>query len=557
MRFKTLAHNIRIFNPAAAFLMTFCPTCYLFLIASRLSRVFGEDLFVYPVVAAVFILFIGLGSARRSAPAPEPEHRTPKKLIWLQMGLTFAGFFSILGIDIILFDSLAVINLEAGVFGLALAAAIGFLSGRAWREFYPPRLSSTDGARDRASVKIFSSLACAIASLLYTSVFFPAMGFFKTSLMISFINFLFVLFLFLSRHEAQPVDRLWRWGIAALVGFFLAVSLWSDKIENTVLQRAYLGHRPATLIAKDQTPSQQILLYITRKDGWPVLETEKEILARPSKYFILGLTNGALQFFLPLESRGDPGHAFLFDPHMTLRPYIKDLLILGGGDGLAARQAVQYKSAKEITVVEPDQAWVTITRENPYLRELTRRAFDDPRVKLHFMNPFEWVLRDNKHYDLIIVDAPPGGTRNLIKTKTLSLQFLRDLKRLLSKHGVIVITSNTLSSPLKMSVQARTALDAGLFPLAGSYRGKEESLGETEQLVLFHSEKSRASFLEDYKEKYRPRLEYGWKDLAKFGIISYSLPNTADHSLSGYDTLISKFPIKTRLKMITEDYASP
>ncbi len=551
----TRLKNIQPFSPAIAFLVAFCPLCYMLLIASRLSKIFGEDLFVFPTVTALFILFLGLGSTFRHARSPGPE--AGEKVIWLELGLTFLGFFCVLGIDAFLFDSLSVINLEAGVIGLGLTAGIGFLSGQTFALFYHSSSPLFEKNQNRILEKVSVLLAAGSASLLYATVFSPALGDIKTAILISFINFLLTVRLFLTQEE-RPRGRLWISAGAVLSGFFIAVSLYSDRIENRILQRAYLGRQPAQLITKNQSSSQRILLYLARKDGWPIVETQKEILSKPSQYFILGMTNGFMQFSLPFESQMDPEHVFLFDPYITLLPYIKNILILGGGDGLAVRQAVQYKSVKNITVVESGPAWVTTVKNNPYLQKLTRHAFEDPRVKTHFMDPLKWVLRDSRRYDLIIVNAPPGGTRNLIKIKTLSVQFLRDLKRLVSKHGMIILTSSrTVSSPSKISVQARTAWEAGLTALVGTYGGKKGAWGKTEQLVLFHSEKTLASFLDSYKKDYLPRLKYGRKDLAKFGIITYSLPSPADQYLSVYDPFISKLPFKTKLKLIMEDYASP
>ena len=45
------------------FLMAFCSLCYEFLIASKLSRLLSEGIFIYPTCLGVFILGMGLGSA--------------------------------------------------------------------------------------------------------------------------------------------------------------------------------------------------------------------------------------------------------------------------------------------------------------------------------------------------------------------------------------------------------------------------------------------------------------------------------------------------------------
>ena len=557
MRLKTFFPNNQILKPAAAFLMAFCSLSYLLLIAARLSSLFGEGIFIYPAVMAVFILSAGWGGVCREGRDPETSAQSLRRLLWFELGLTFAGFLSIIGIDALLFDSLAVINLEAGGYGLAVAGGIGFLTGLAFQELYRFCSSSPGTDPTLGPIKLFAYLACACASVLCTMVFFPAMGFLKTSAFVAFLNLLLVILLLSFQHKnVRPVKRSRVWAFSALVGFFFAFFIYADKTENAILKRAYLGYRPAMLIAKKLAHSQEILVYMTRKDGWPILETEREILTKPNPYFIFGLQNGSLRFFLPFASQTDPEHTFLLDPYITLLPGINNLLILGGGDGLSARQATQYESIKSITIVEPDRVWVELARKNPYLLALTHHAFEDPRIKLHFMDAFQWVLRAGQHYDLIIVKAP-SGTRNLKKTRTFSVQFFRDLKRILTEHGVIVITSDTISSQSKLAVQARTAREAGLFPLTGSYPGQEGTWGKLEQLILFHSENTRLSFLDDYQQKYPRHLKYGRKNLAQFGMMSYSLPNAGEHYLSFYDPLLSSLPGKKQLKLITEDYAAP
>ena len=554
MRLKTLIHKVEFLIPAAAFLMAFCPVSYLLLTASRLSRLLGEGLFIYPAGIAVFTLSAGWGGAHRFRRKPAPSLR---RLLWLELGLTAAGFFSVIGIDALLFESLSVINLEAVLSGLAITAGTGFLSGMALTEFYCFCSAPRREGPDLRLIKFSAYLACGCASLLCTTLFFPAMGLFKTSVLVSFINLLLVISLLLiQKQDGRPVKRLWIWGLSVLTGFFIAFAVYADKTENAILQKAYLGHRPAMLLAKEQEPSQQILLYMTRKDGWPILETQREILAKPYKYFLFGLKNGSRQFFLPFESKADPQHAFLLDPYATLLPGIGNILILNGGDGLSARQAVQYACVKNITIVGSSRPWMNLAAGNVYLRRLTQNAFEDPRVKVYIMDPFQWVLRDRMHYDLIVVNTP-NEPASLAKARMFSVQFFQDLKHLLSEHGTIVITSGSLSSPLRLSIQARTARQAGLAPLIGSYPGMEDTWGELEQLILFSSEKARAAFMDDYKKKYHRQITYGRKELAKFGMLKYSMTAPGAEPLSFYDPLLSRLPVKTQLQLFKENYVEP
>ncbi len=553
---QNTSHN-QILGNLTAFLMAFCSICYEILVASRLSRLLGEGIFVYPTVIAIFILFMGLGSARWYRKKPLDISRTLRKLRNIELGLTIAGIFSISGINHWLFNSLYIINLEGVVFGLVIAAVIGFLSGQELPLLFHFCSSLNMEQKHIRKIIFFDYLASFFASLMCTLVFFAHLGFFKTSILISFINLMLVVLIFIIQQKNDiRFNQNWVWGLSVFTGIFLALCLHIDKIENAMLRKMYLGIRPAALIAKEHTPYQEVLLFISKKNGHAVFDTQEEILAKPYKYYIFGLLNGSLQFFLPFDSKVDPNHFFLFDPYLTLHPKVENVLILGGGDGLPARQAVKYPSIKKITMVDLDKEWVELAKSNPFLHALTKDVWDDPRFKVHYMDAFKWVLRDRNRYDLIIVNFPSEPT-SLAKIRTLSVQFFRDLKKILSDNGVAVVTSNTHSSKLRLSIQAKTARMAKLAPLIGYYPGKEGTWSRLEHIILFNSEKGRDEFLNNYKLNYHRHLKYRPKRQEDFGMMQYFTVEEAEHYLSFYDPLISRLPFKKQIQLIIEDHVEP
>ena len=48
---------------------------------------------------------------------------------------------------------------------------------------------------------------------------------------------------------------------------------------------------------------------------------------------------------------------------MAVHPCVKDVLIIGGGDGGVAKELLQYKSIESIDVVETDRMFVDVCRE--------------------------------------------------------------------------------------------------------------------------------------------------------------------------------------------------
>ena len=48
---------------------------------------------------------------------------------------------------------------------------------------------------------------------------------------------------------------------------------------------------------------------------------------------------------------------------MAVHPHVKNVLIIGGGDGGVAKELLQYKSIESIDVVETDRMFVDVCRE--------------------------------------------------------------------------------------------------------------------------------------------------------------------------------------------------
>ena len=97
---------------------------------------------------------------------------------------------------------------------------------------------------------------------------------------------------------------------------------------------------------------------------------------------------------------------------MAVHPHVKNVLIIGGGDGGVAKELLQYKSIESIDVVETDRMFVDVCRE--YFPEVAC-ALDDERVKIHYDDGLRFLRNKKGIYDLIINDStdPFGHTEGL------------------------------------------------------------------------------------------------------------------------------------------------
>ena len=100
-----------------------------------------------------------------------------------------------------------------------------------------------------------------------------------------------------------------------------------------------------------------------------------------------------------------------------LNKEIHSLLIIGGGDGGALREACAILN-KDVTIdlVELDPDVISACRE--HLPTLSNGAFDDPRVTIYNEDGFKFIENTHNRYDAIIIDL--NDRVELFYDKTLS-----------------------------------------------------------------------------------------------------------------------------------------
>ena len=104
---------------------------------------------------------------------------------------------------------------------------------------------------------------------------------------------------------------------------------------------------------------------------------------------------------------------FIYDEMMThvpmaVHPGIRDILVIGAGDGGVVRELTRYDRVEHIDLVEMDPLVVEACRT--YLPSNA-----DRRVHIHFENALKFIRRQEGAYDLIIVDStdPFGPSEGL------------------------------------------------------------------------------------------------------------------------------------------------
>lgn len=161
---------------------------------------------------------------------------------------------------------------------------------------------------------------------------------------------------------------------------------------------------------------------------------------------LTGGTGGSLELFLDgrLRVSGMDEHRYhqgLVHPAMS-GPHSR-VLILGGGDGLAAREVLRHPGVDRVDIVEMDPAVVDLARTDPGLSALNRHAYRDPRVHVVNADAFSWLREAQRRYDVILSDLPdPAITAS---TKLYSQEFFGLAARVLDRDGRLAVHAGSAS----------------------------------------------------------------------------------------------------------------
>jgi len=125
-------------------------------------------------------------------------------------------------------------------------------------------------------------------------------------------------------------------------------------------------------------------------------------------------------------------HDMIVHVPMAVNPAIKNVLVIGAGDGGTVRELTRYPGIEHIDLVEIDERVVDVCKE--YLPQLASKL-DDPRVEKHFEDGLRFIRTCENEYDLIIVDSTdPFGPGEGLFTK----EFYGNCYKALKEDGILV-----------------------------------------------------------------------------------------------------------------------
>ncbi|SIS51822.1 polyamine aminopropyltransferase [Salimicrobium flavidum] len=231
-----------------------------------------------------------------------------------------------------------------------------------------------------------------IGGLLFAFYLRPEMGMVKTAFFVGVINLavaLLVLFYFKQEIKRFSVHL----GSGIFIGVLLISGLFfGEELAFSFEQKLYKD----PVLHMEDTAYQKIVLTKDQEDVRLFLD-------------------GALQFSSIDEHRY---HETLVHLPLAYKSEVRDVLILGGGDGIAAKELLEYQGLDSVTVVDLDPAVVELANENPHLRKLNEGALEDPLVEVFHEDAFKYLEESEERYDAVLVDLPDPNNESLNKLYT-------------------------------------------------------------------------------------------------------------------------------------------
>jgi len=130
-------------------------------------------------------------------------------------------------------------------------------------------------------------------------------------------------------------------------------------------------------------------------------------------------------------------HEMISHIPMLAHPNPERILVVGGGDGGTVREVLKHPSVKEVVLCEIDGAVIEVSKK--YLPSIAGKL-DDSRVKINVEDAIEYMKRQNKSFDVILIDSTdPMGPGEGLFTE----DFYTNVKNALKENGVMAAQSES------------------------------------------------------------------------------------------------------------------
>ncbi|MFL6248851.1 MAG: polyamine aminopropyltransferase [Thermoanaerobaculia bacterium] len=287
-----------------------------------------------------------------------------------------------------------------------------------------------------ARVLSFDYIGSLAAAVLFPMFLMPRLGLVRTSIVFGLLN--------------AAVGLYGTWLMRPLLRGVVVLRIRA-AIVTLILLIAFARADVLTTLAEDELYADEIV--------YTASSPYQRILVTKNRAGFQLFLNGNLQFSSADEYRY---HEALVHPAMSSVNAPRRVLILGGGDGLALREVLKYRSVEQVTLVDLDPKMTSLSESFPPLGALNAHSYRDPRVRVVNEDAMIWIEHNRDRFDVAIIDFPDPSSFALGKLYTT--RFYRLLRARLTPDAVVSVQcTSPLNAPRAYWCVIRTMEAAGLY----------------------------------------------------------------------------------------------
>ncbi len=385
-------------------IISICGLTYELIIATLTSYLLGDSITQFSFTIGLYLFAMGIGAllSRRIRGAELRWFVLVELLVGLFGGTSAAVLYAAFSTaELYYYGAMVAVILTIGItVGLEIPLLTRIVANR------------TDLSSALADVLSIDYLGALIASLAFPLLLLPSLGVTQTAFLTGLLNIaVAALNLRLFRTRLQPRTARLFWGGVGILG----VAMTAGSVQAADLTHFFERHLyQEPIIYAEQSPYQRIVVTHEGND---------------LRLYI----NGDLQFSSRDEYRY---HEMLIHPVMSAARSHENVLVLGGGDGLAVRELLQYKDVQHITLIDLDPAMTRLARTFLPLKTINHDSLNDARVTVINQDAYKFIEQSDSVYSAIIIDLPDPNNESL--GKLYSQQFYQLLHKHLAPDGAFV-----------------------------------------------------------------------------------------------------------------------
>ena len=464
------------------FIMGGCGLAYEYTFSRVASDLLGNSTQQWAIIIGVMLFFMGVGADLQKY---LKEHRLVDKLILSEIALGLFGGFGpitmLYAYGSFPFHYILVQYFFISAVGLLIGLEIPLITRI--NEAYSLNLRVNLGRI--LKMDYIGSLCGALFWIFVLPRFFTMV---QTAFVLSFITVgvagIALIYFRSLIHHFVPLVTLVALGLSTLGYSFYMAQNWTSFTEQKLFRDRIIFSQTSKYqhIVLTQSTSREISCYI----------------------------NGRLQFNSADEYIY---HENLVHPAMMIAPRRRNILILGGGDGLALREVLKYPDVDSVTLVDIDPVMTQLASKNPYFVQLNKNSLASARLT---------VVKNNALADAGVekMRMPNQKSRNksiaeeVAQVSILNLDAVKFVQQISGKYDVIIMDfpdpnalelAKLYAQHFYVMVSNRLSVDGVLVQQSTSPVGAREAY-----LCIGRTMKSAGLVVIPYHDNVPSFGEWGW-----------------------------------------------